>query len=77
MNACLVPMYWLDLCFVITVEGIGNPEKMHPIQERLSRGHGSQCGYCSPGFVMAMYALLRNNTFPSEAEIKQTLKGKA
>ena len=70
-------MYWLDLCFVITVEGIGNPEKMHPIQERLSRGHGSQCGYCSPGFVMAMYALLRNNTFPSEAEIKQTLKGKA
>uniref|UniRef100_A0AC34FBH9 FAD-binding PCMH-type domain-containing protein n=1 Tax=Panagrolaimus sp. ES5 TaxID=591445 RepID=A0AC34FBH9_9BILA len=48
---------------------------MHPIQERLSRGHGSQCGYCSPGFVMAMYALLRNNPYPSEKEIKQTLKG--
>uniref|UniRef100_A0A914Z7G7 FAD-binding PCMH-type domain-containing protein n=1 Tax=Panagrolaimus superbus TaxID=310955 RepID=A0A914Z7G7_9BILA len=75
VNACLVPLFWLDLCFVLTVEGIGNPEKMHPIQERLSRGHGSQCGYCSPGFVMAMYALLRNNPYPSEKEIKQTLKG--
>jgi xanthine dehydrogenase/oxidase len=75
VNACLVPLFWLDLCFVLTSEGIGNPEKMHPIQERLSRGHGSQCGYCSPGFVMAMYALLRNNPYPSEEEIKQTLKG--
>jgi xanthine dehydrogenase iron-sulfur cluster and FAD-binding subunit A len=75
VNACLVPLFWLDLCFVLTVEGIGNPEKMHPIQERLSRGHGSQCGYCSPGFVMAMYALLRNTPHPTEEEIKQTLKG--
>uniref|UniRef100_A0A914DF20 FAD-binding PCMH-type domain-containing protein n=1 Tax=Acrobeloides nanus TaxID=290746 RepID=A0A914DF20_9BILA len=74
-NACLLPIFWLDLCFVITVEGIGNPEKMHPVQERLSRGHGSQCGYCSPGFVMAMYALLRNNPYPEENEIRQALKG--
>uniref|UniRef100_A0A914D777 Xanthine dehydrogenase n=1 Tax=Acrobeloides nanus TaxID=290746 RepID=A0A914D777_9BILA len=47
---------------------------MHPVQERLSRGHGSQCGYCSPGFVMAMYALLRNNPYPEENEIRQALK---
>ena len=60
-----------------TVEGLGSvvQKKLHPIQERLSVAHGSQCGFCTPGFVMAMYALLRNNPKPSEAEVDEALQG--
>ncbi|KAE9549118.1 hypothetical protein FO519_007665, partial [Halicephalobus sp. NKZ332] len=75
INACLTPLYLLHNCSILTANGIGNPKSMHPVQERLSRGHGSQCGYCSPGFVMAMYALLRNNPKPSDYEIRQAIKG--
>ncbi|VDM75378.1 unnamed protein product, partial [Strongylus vulgaris] len=58
-----------------TVEGIGNVKKLHPVQERLARGHGTQCGFCSPGFVMSAYTLLRNNPNPSTREINQAIKG--
>ncbi|KAK0403599.1 hypothetical protein QR680_017020 [Steinernema hermaphroditum] len=74
-NACLTPLYMVDHCLVITVEGVGSPEKMHVVQERLAFGHGTQCGYCSPGFVTSMYALLRNNPEPSQHEIDQAIKG--
>lgn len=75
INACLTPVYLLHNCSILTANGIGDPKSMHPVQERLARGHGSQCGYCSPGFVMAMYALLRNNPNPTEYEIKQAIRG--
>uniref|UniRef100_A0A915BF45 [2Fe-2S]-binding domain-containing protein n=1 Tax=Parascaris univalens TaxID=6257 RepID=A0A915BF45_PARUN len=48
---------------------------LHPVQERLSRAHGSQCGFCTPGFVMAMYTLLRNNPKPTKAEIDEAIQG--
>lgn len=48
---------------------------MHTIQERLSRGHGTQCGFCSPGFVMSLYALLRNSPHPSTDEIDEAIRG--
>ncbi|KHJ97559.1 2Fe-2S iron-sulfur cluster-binding domain protein [Oesophagostomum dentatum] len=60
---------------VLTVEGIGNTKKLHPVQERIARGHGTQCGFCSPGFVMSAYSLLRNNPTPSVREINQAIKG--
>ena len=44
-------------------------------QERLAAGHGVQCGFCSPGMVMSMFALLRNNPHPSELEIEHAIKG--
>ena len=44
-------------------------------QERLTRGHGSQCGYCTPGFVMSMYALLRTSPNPTTQEIEHALSG--
>ncbi|CAJ0938256.1 unnamed protein product, partial [Mesorhabditis belari] len=74
VNACLVPIYMIDRCSVITVEGISK-DRIHPIQERLAKGHGTQCGFCSPGFTMAMYALLRNKANPSMEEINQAIKG--
>ena len=57
--------------------GIGNTrDGLHPVQERLARAHGSQCGFCTPGFVMSMYALLRSRPdAPSEEDIEESLAG--
>ncbi|CAL8234534.1 unnamed protein product, partial [Boreogadus saida] len=62
VNACLAPVCSLHLSAVTTVEGIGSvARKLHPVQERIARAHGSQCGFCTPGMVMSMYALLRTH----------------
>ncbi|KAF8375318.1 hypothetical protein PRIPAC_81747 [Pristionchus pacificus] len=74
-NACIVPLYLVDGALVLTVEGIGSQKRLHPIQERLSSGNATQCGFCSPGFVMAAYALLRNNPTPTADEIRAALVG--
>jgi xanthine dehydrogenase/oxidase len=60
INACLFPLVGVDGKHVITVEGIGNVERPHPLQERLAKLHGSQCGFCTPGIVMSLYAVVRN-----------------
>ena len=77
VNACLCPLYSVEGMHVVTVEGLGNPrDGLHPVQERLSRAHGSQCGFCTPGFVMSMYALLRSRAGPpSMEEIEENLAG--
>ena len=54
-----------------TVEGIGNAkDRLHAVQQRMANSHGSQCGFCTPGIVMSMYTLLRNNPLPSMEEIE-------
>lgn len=63
---------------MITVEGIGSTKSgLHPVQQRMAQAHGSQCGFCTPGFVMSMYALVRsrNGSSISEEEIEETLAG--
>lgn len=61
---------------VTTVEGIGSSEsKLHPVQERIAKAHGSQCGFCTPGIVMSMYALLRNKTKIEEKDIETAFQG--
>ncbi|XP_038627943.1 xanthine dehydrogenase/oxidase-like [Tachyglossus aculeatus] len=75
-NACLAPICALHHVAVTTVEGIGSTKtKMHPVQERISKSHGSQCGFCTPGIVMGMYTLLRNNPKPSMEEIENSFQG--
>ncbi|MFJ4165313.1 xanthine dehydrogenase small subunit [Microbacterium sp. NPDC089698] len=54
VNACLVPVYALDGQEVVTAEGLGSPEDLHPVQEKLAEAGGSQCGYCTPGFACSM-----------------------
>jgi xanthine dehydrogenase/oxidase len=49
---------------------------MHAVQERLAKSHGSQCGFCTPGFVMSMYTLLRNNPMPTMEQIEEYFQGK-
>ncbi|CAG8518867.1 9601_t:CDS:10 [Paraglomus occultum] len=75
VNACLVPLCSVEGKHVITIEGIGNVNKPHPVQERIARMHGSQCGFCTPGIVMSLYALLRNNPNPSLHDIEECFDG--
>ncbi|KAM3850718.1 xanthine dehydrogenase/oxidase [Diretmus argenteus] len=76
VNACLAPLCSLHLVAVTTVEGIGSvARKLHPVQERIAKAHGSQCGFCTPGIVMSMYALLRNNPTPNMADIQEAFQG--
>ena len=75
VNACLAPLVSVDGKHVITVEGIGNVKSPHPAQERIALGNGSQCGFCTPGIVMSLYALLRNDTNPSELEVEEAFDG--
>ncbi|XP_044043358.1 xanthine dehydrogenase/oxidase [Siniperca chuatsi] len=76
VNACLAPLCSLHLVAVTTVEGIGSvARKLHPVQERIARAHGSQCGFCTPGIVMSMYALLRNNPTPKMADVEEAFHG--
>ncbi|KAM3585325.1 uncharacterized protein V6R79_014495 [Siganus canaliculatus] len=76
VNACLAPLCSLHLVAVTTVEGIGSvAQRLHPVQERIARAHGSQCGFCTPGIVMSMYALLRNNPAPKMADVEEAFHG--
>ena len=60
---------------VMTVEGLGTPEHLHPIQEAFMEAHGSQCGYCTPGFLMTLVPFLAENPDPSEPEIREAIAG--
>jgi xanthine dehydrogenase small subunit len=54
VNACLVPVYALNGQEIVTAEGLGSPDALHPVQEKLAEAGGSQCGYCTPGFACSM-----------------------
>eukprot|EP00752_Nemacystus_decipiens_P001718 g1661.t2 len=76
VNACLAPVCSVDWCHVTTVEGVGTMRKgLHPVQKRIAEMHGSQCGFCTPGIVMALYALLRSNPSATATEIEEGLDG--
>ncbi|KAI1383707.1 Molybdopterin-binding domain of aldehyde dehydrogenase-domain-containing protein [Hypoxylon trugodes] len=61
VNACLFPLVGVDGKSLITIEGLGTVARPHPLQERVAKMHGSQCGFCTPGIVMSLYALIRNS----------------
>ncbi|XP_077010743.1 aldehyde oxidase 2 [Tamandua tetradactyla] len=74
--ACLVPICSLYGVAVTTVEGVGSIKtRLHPVQERIAKSHGTQCGFCTPGMVMSMYTLLRNHPEPSEQQLMEALQG--
>jgi carbon-monoxide dehydrogenase small subunit len=60
---------------VLTIEGLAEDFVFHPVQEAFHAEHGLQCGYCTPGMVMAAVGLLQDNPAPSEAEIRHALEG--
>ncbi|KAK7462498.1 hypothetical protein BaRGS_00038467, partial [Batillaria attramentaria] len=76
VNACLAPVCSMHGLAVTTVEGIGSLRtQLHPAQERLASAHGSQCGFCTPGFVMSMYTLLRNHPTPTPQQLESAFDG--
>jgi carbon-monoxide dehydrogenase small subunit len=60
---------------VMTVEGLAQNGKLHPIQEGFWEKHGLQCGFCTPGMMMTTYALLKKNPNPSEEDIRWAISG--
>ena len=60
---------------VITAEGLSDGEDLHPVQTAFRQEHGLQCGFCTPGMVMATVGLLRENPHPTEAEVREGLEG--
>ena len=60
---------------ILTVEGLEQDGKLHPLQEGFCEEHGLQCGYCTPGMLMTGYAFLNNNSSPSEDEIRHAISG--
>jgi carbon-monoxide dehydrogenase small subunit len=60
---------------VLTVEGLAKGGRLHPIQEGFWEKHGLQCGYCTPGMMMAAYELLKRNPEPSEEDIRRGISG--
>ncbi|XP_070462903.1 aldehyde oxidase 4 isoform X5 [Equus przewalskii] len=76
VTACLVPICSLYGAAVTTVEGVGSIKtRIHPVQERLAKCHGTQCGFCSPGMVMSIYTLLRTHPEPTPEQITEALGG--
>ena len=71
VNACLAPLCSLHGTAITTVEGIGSTQtRLHRVQQQMADSHGSQCGFCTPGIVMSMYTLLRNNPKPTMQDIE-------
>ena len=75
VKSCTVLAVQADGREVMTVEGLEQDGKLHPIQDGFWQEHGLQCGYCTPGMLMTGYALLERNADPSEAEIRQAISG--
>jgi xanthine dehydrogenase small subunit len=75
INSCLYPAAKLHGKHLITIEGLGTPEALHPIQQVMLDFHSTQCGYCTPGFVMSLFALLVNENNPDRERIMAALEG--
>jgi len=76
VNACIRFLASLDGCHVVTIEHLkGENGGLHPIQQAMVDFHGSQCGFCTPGFVMSLYALWMANPEPTETEVETAIQG--
>ncbi len=76
VNACIRFLGSLDTTHIVTVEHVkGSDGVLHPVQRAMVDFHGSQCGFCTPGFVMSLYGLWMKSPTPSDAEIEKALQG--
>ncbi len=75
VKSCTVLAAQADGRAVTTLEGLADDGEMHPVQRAFHEEHGLQCGYCTPGMVMAIVSLLKENPSPSEAEVRRGLEG--
>ena len=75
VNSCLVLAVELDGAGITTIEGIGSPDRLHPLQQAFIDHGVIQCGYCAPGMIIAAKALLDENAEPTEEEIRSAIAG--
>ena len=75
VNACTMLAVEADGVEITTVEGLATPEGLHPLQKAFLDHHGTQCGFCAPGFLMASAALLKQVSRPDENAIRAALAG--
>jgi carbon-monoxide dehydrogenase small subunit len=73
VKSCMMYAVQADDSEVLTVEGLGDEDSLHPIQEAFHEEHALQCGFCTSGFVMSAYDLLQDNPDPSKSEAKDHL----
>ena len=75
VKSCTVLAVQADGAEVLTIEGLARDGQLHPLQEAFWEHHGLQCGYCTPGMIMAAADLLERNPSPSEEEVRRGLEG--
>jgi carbon-monoxide dehydrogenase small subunit len=75
VKSCTVLAVQADEAEVTTIEGMATDGELHPLQEAFWKNHGLQCGYCTPGMIMAAADLLKRNPNPSEEEVRHGLEG--
>jgi len=75
VKSCTLLAAQADGRVITTIEGMATNGTMHPLQEAFHRNHGLQCGYCTPGMIMAAASFLKENPNPTEAEVREALEG--
>ncbi|MED1852282.1 (2Fe-2S)-binding protein [Brevibacillus borstelensis] len=75
VKSCTMLAVQADGASITTVEGLGDVEHLHPIQQGFWEKHGLQCGFCTPGVMMAMVSLLQEHPDPTEEEVREALEG--
>jgi len=75
VKACTMFAVQADGSEITTIEGLAIDGELHPVQKAFCENHGLQCGYCTPGMIMASVEMLRNNPNPTEEEIRHGLEG--
>ena len=75
VRSCLVFAVQANNHRVTTVEALGTPDALHPIQEAFRERHGVQCGFCTPGFLMSLVPFLQEKPDPTEEEIREAISG--
>ena len=75
VKSCMVLAIETHGSEIATIEGLSGDDRLHPLQEAFLQADAIECGYCTPGMVMAAYGLLRKNPRPSEEDIKRAISG--
>jgi carbon-monoxide dehydrogenase small subunit len=75
VRSCLMFAVQADGHEILTVEGLGTPQDLHPIQEAFWEAHGAQCGFCTPGVMLTLIPFLKANPEPSEKEVREAVAG--